>query len=55
MEAEMYVHAAEPLRANMATCIPRLRGGGGVHAGVSELGPAAGGVARVICMHVTCH
>lgn len=24
----MYVHAAEPLRANMATCIPRLRGGG---------------------------
>ncbi|XP_020199928.1 uncharacterized protein [Aegilops tauschii subsp. strangulata] len=28
MEAEMYVHHAEPLRANTATCIPRLRGGG---------------------------
>ncbi|CAM0908231.1 unnamed protein product [Alopecurus aequalis] len=30
MEAEMYLHAAEPLRADTVTCIPRLRGGGGV-------------------------
>ncbi|XP_047047805.1 uncharacterized protein LOC124652804 [Lolium rigidum] len=30
MEAEMYLHPAEPLRANTVTCIPRLRGGGGV-------------------------
>ena len=39
----MYLHAAEPLRADTVTCIPRLRGGGGGGGGVRRRPRQQGG------------